>query len=639
MLSIILYICSIMLTLSCLVYFVNGKRNQKKHSHVFVMMMINTILAAVTAAVCAYVQNYAAPDRLNYTVLDTFCHLYFIIHTGLAPLALYYVMLVNGSVTNIKRREAVFLFFPLMVAEIFVLSNPFTHLLFCYNRKLEFFRGRFEIILYAVGLFYMIFIVYHLFRYRKAMTTATNRALWFFVGISVTGIAVQLLVPWLEIEIYSESVALVGVMLTIENEAGSFDLTSSLYNKSTFITDINKYLETEQNFTVFSVTLTNMRVYMRMFDTAAYHRLIKDISDKILKTGTENMFHYRVNTNTFTTVLFSVDKDVVNDHLKKLVKLFGGEYDYNGMFINMNSVISVARIPEEINDSRIILEMTDDVYSVEKDGVRILQGKDLDELKRRIDVETAITRAVKERSFEVYYQPIWSAKTGKTYSAEALVRLTDPELGRISPDEMIPVAERNGLITQIGLIVFEKVCRFIIEEKPQNYGIHYIEVNLSNYQLLVENTVDEYKNIMFDYGIDPRYLNVEITETTSYKAFDSIEKGIRELGEAGLEFSLDDFGTSYSNLTYIINNDFKNIKFDKSLLWDAGENRRSKILLEENYRIVHELGMSVIQEGVETKEQLEYCVSCGVPFIQGYYFSKPVPEGEFLEYLKRENAG
>ena len=175
--------------------------------------------------------------------------------------------------------------------------------------------------------------------------------------------------------------------------------------------------------------------------------------------------------------------------------------------------------------------------------------------------------------------------------------------------------------------MFEKVCAFLADERTKKVGLTYVEVNLSIYQLIAGNTIEQFKEAMDKYGVTPDQINLEITESGSVSTSHALLTNIDELKELGFKFSLDDYGTGYSNLTYIISMDFTNIKSDKGLLWDANKNENSRILLTDTIQMMRRLGFNVIQEGVENREQLDLVVNAGANLIQGYYFSKPVPAG------------
>ena len=275
--------------------------------------------------------------------------------------------------------------------------------------------------------------------------------------------------------------------------------------------------------------------------------------------------------------------------------------------------------------------------NVKPDGdnvVTIRLGEDLKFLKRHSLVDEAIHRAIKDKSFMVYYQPIWSKDTNSIVSCEALCRLNDKELGFIPPSEFIPIAEETGSIIALGEIVIEKVCKDISELRFQELGIHYVELNLSLYQLRSKNLVSVITENLKRYNVPSSMLNLEITESRDLEDTLELTNLINTLTDKGFSFSLDDYGTAYSNLTNVISINYKNIKIDASILWKSITNFNTRQLLELTIKTFRNFGNNIIQEGVETKEQLDLVTNAGANLIQGYYFSKPLPRLEFVEFVK-----
>ncbi|MBE6901894.1 MAG: EAL domain-containing protein [Ruminococcaceae bacterium] len=257
----------------------------------------------------------------------------------------------------------------------------------------------------------------------------------------------------------------------------------------------------------------------------------------------------------------------------------------------------------------------------------------------RMAVLGVLTKAVKERAFNVVFQPIYSAAKKRYASAEALVRLQDTTtVGFISPEYFIPLAEEQGLIGQIGNIVFEKVCDFAAREKLWQLGIDYIEVNLSGVQSVDISLVATLTGIMRKYGVHPGFFNLEITETASIDGGDMLAHNMEQLRRMGCHFSMDDFGTGYSNLAQMAKVHFELIKLDKSLIWPCfGEDQDTeepRIILDSCIDMILRLGVNIVAEGVETAEQAELLISKGVEYLQGYHFCRPVGEAEFVSAVK-----
>lgn len=270
-------------------------------------------------------------------------------------------------------------------------------------------------------------------------------------------------------------------------------------------------------------------------------------------------------------------------------------------------------------------------YTLVLDEHTIAKKRERDEM-----LET-IVQAIKEDRVEVFYQPIYSTAQKSFVSAEALVRIRRADGGIIPPGLFIPVAEETGLIGKIGDIVFEKTCRFIKESEITKYGVEYIEVNLSIVQCEDETLAQKYIGILEKYDLPPRRINLEITESAAIAEKKVLLDNMHRLIDYGMTFSLDDFGNGQSNLNYIVEMPVRIVKFDHDMTQSYFETEKAKFVLEAAARMIHDMRLKIVSEGVETKEQLKVLTDMGIDYIQGYYFSKPIEANAFLEFIKERN--
>lgn len=271
----------------------------------------------------------------------------------------------------------------------------------------------------------------------------------------------------------------------------------------------------------------------------------------------------------------------------------------------------------------------DSVITIDEDSVK----------KRREHDEMlgTLVRAIKEDRIEVFYQPIYSTKEQKFVSAEALARIRREDGSIIPPGLFIPIAEETGLISEVGEILFDKTCRFINEQKLNNYGIRYVEANLSVIQCDSEALANTYIGIMQKHHIAPESINLEITESASISTRKTLLENMRRLIDYGVSFSLDDFGSGQSNLNYIVDMPVQIVKFDRDMTQSYFKGEKAKFVLRAAMNMIHDMHLKVVSEGVETKEQLTVLEELGIDYIQGYYFSKPLEAQAFLEFIKKEN--
>ena len=286
-------------------------------------------------------------------------------------------------------------------------------------------------------------------------------------------------------------------------------------------------------------------------------------------------------------------------------------------FSNSDEVMKFIRAHE--NEAEEIVECTEELVQ---------------NLRNKQNMYNLIENALKEDRVVVYYQPIYDVKEGRFTTAEALVRIINTDGSLVPPGDFIPMAEENGQIIPLGIRIFEKVCQFLSTKKPQKLGIERIEINVSVAQFDHENPAGFIQEHLDYYGVDPKSINLEITETASNDLKHILLMNMDRLLGQGISFSLDDFGTGRSNFDYFVDMPVENIKFDYTFTQGYFSNERTRHILEGMVDIMHNMGMKIVSEGVETKEQFDTMVKMGVDYIQGYYFSKPIPGDKLLEFLE-----
>lgn len=251
-------------------------------------------------------------------------------------------------------------------------------------------------------------------------------------------------------------------------------------------------------------------------------------------------------------------------------------------------------------------------------------------------VEREIREALLEDRVEVFLQPIYSNREKRFTSAEALVRIRERDGSLMPPGLFIPVAEDNGQILELGERVFEKVCGILKETDVVNLGIHYIEVNLSVVQCEKADLSERLISIIEKYQIDPGLINLEITETASVCARKTLMDNMKKLIAHGFTFSLDDFGKGESNLMYVVEMPVSIVKLDYDLVKAFFQSEKARHVVRAVVNMAHGLELKLVAEGIEMQEETESMDVEGIDYIQGFYYSRPLPVQEFLEFLKEK---
>lgn len=261
---------------------------------------------------------------------------------------------------------------------------------------------------------------------------------------------------------------------------------------------------------------------------------------------------------------------------------------------------------------------------------------DIKQLSEDRLMEDVFEDALKNREFQLWYQPKVDPFKGNILGAEALIRWKRPDGTMLSPGKFIPLFEKNGNITTLDEYVFRTVCEQQQKWLQSGYRLYPISVNISRVSLYYSNVVDKYREILNSFELDPKYVPLEITESATINNSD-ISSLIEQFHEAGFTLLLDDFGSGYSSLSSLNVMHFDTIKLDKSLIDYIGDQNGEKLLLHIT-QLLQSFGMTITAEGVETSDQVEFLKNLHCDDIQGYFFSKPLPINEFEEFARKHTG-
>ena len=246
----------------------------------------------------------------------------------------------------------------------------------------------------------------------------------------------------------------------------------------------------------------------------------------------------------------------------------------------------------------------------------------------RLTLENDLQRAIEHQEFVNYYQPIVDLKTQKIYGFEALVRWHHPRRGMVSPIEFIPCMEETGLIVPVGMMVFKAACQHLHQWHQQGWPELTVNVNLSVRQFSCPTLLADIDRILAETGVNPAYLKLEITDSAIMDNATTAIALTEQLRSRQIQISIDDFGTGYSSLGYLHCFPVNSLKIDKSFVSELQTDDRNYPVVNTIIALSNQLGLTVVAEGIETQEQLEWLQKLGCQFGQGYLFSKPLPASE-----------
>ena len=613
--------------------FIQG-RTDKTQNKLFLTLYIILALNSVTEIVSGLYGKESLLSDSAFMVIQVSKYVYFATHTILCPLFYYYVSNISFASTRLSNRKVIIISIPMLLTELMALTNPLTNYVWQFDST-GYHRGQGMIFLYLAALLYYVMAIVVMVNSWSILSEKRRRALIFFVVMVAVGIIIQLVDKALRVEVLTEILGLSGVMMSIENEDERIYSGTRFYNRSALNMDIGGCLMHNRKMSLIMIHINNLDIINRLVDNRENNVIVDIISDYI-KTVVKRYQVYVSDRSTLVLTLYDEESDIADKMAEDILKRFDSSWEYKDFSIMLNATVMVADIPTQIKTVSELFYMLDgnEIATEEK---RVLRDDDLGFIMRKQSIEEALSRGFNDNSYEVYYQPTYNVD-GSLHGAEALIRINDKELGRLFPDEFIPVAEQSGLIDDIDEFVLDEVCKFIKTGIPSKYGMSCINVNLSVVHCMRPGFVEDIIGIVDKYGIKKKNINFEITESIAAGDYEIFKNIISRLKKEGFLFSMDDYGTGYSNVNSIFSLDFDVIKIDKSILWGAEENELGMTILENTIRMIQQMKRKILVEGVETKEQKEMLEKLRVDYLQGYYFSKPIPKNDFVKLISIEKA-
>lgn len=365
-------------------------------------------------------------------------------------------------------------------------------------------------------------------------------------------------------------------------------------------------------------------------------RLIAELAYKIRDFVGSKGTVFRFDSDEFLLLMDSRDQNGVMEICASIQKLISRQITMEArvLFVTVSIGICIAKQGDSLLTTIRNAEKALFISKKQQNAITIYR-EEFDRARTRdFILEVDMIKALENGEFELHFQPIFDVREGIFNQAEALLRWNHATLGRVSPAEFIPIAERTKLIIPITDWVIEQACGKISEWKTIGFDSMVVSINLS--LISFENRGDELVEFIIKTirksGISPSSLKLEITESTLINDLDEVVRVFRALKEFGVKLALDDFGTGYSTFGNILDLPLDIIKLDRSLIKDIDTNERSQMILSSMITIIHGLELEVVIEGVENQAQFRHLRLLNCDYIQGFLFSRPLPENEFVKY-------
>ncbi|TDF42035.1 EAL domain-containing protein [Alteromonadaceae bacterium M269] len=424
-----------------------------------------------------------------------------------------------------------------------------------------------------------------------------------------------------------------------------YDPLTDLPNRSLFIDRLSQAISRNQRLKKhLAVIFLDLDRFKNINDTLGHNvgdKLLVEVAKRLKSIMRSADSVCRLGGDEFAILLTDLThkQDVIRV-ADKIMQLLSAQYSIEHRELIVTPSMGISRCPLDGDNVQLLLKKADvAMYKAKRAGknaYRFYSQEDDSQANLQLSLEVDMRKMINRRMEQLvlHYQPKVDFSNGEFTSVEALIRWRHPTRGVLQPGQFIPFMEEAGLIVEVGTWVIREACEFAIRLSKTQDPLR-IAVNLSSVQLKQKGLTEKLESILETTGCSPEWLEIEVTECSLIDDFEETRKTLERIAEIGIKLAIDDFGTGYSSLNYLKRLPFNTLKIDRSFIVDAPKKEQDKAIVTTIAQLAHNLNMNVVAEGVETVEQYHLVKSVASHHennqIQGFLFSKPVPENELLK--------
>ncbi len=626
------YMVAAAICISALIFVLIEGWLDRKQTRVYLLLLFDVMLSAFGGIIYKLSQPYAAGNT-GLTIFMLISQFFdFFAHTALAPLFFIYVQNVTGAIYKASPKRRLAYLTPFIVAETMVLFNPVVGWVYYFDEEYNFYRNWGESITYVVAGFYFALSIFNMLFYWQAVNRRRRLGLLYAFLIVFAGIVIQLVSINLSVELMAEAMGLVIIMLVVEREDDRLDQSTRTYNRRAFHTDLNNCFRLERHFRLINIRILNGDILQRLTGSTDDDSLYREVVLYLREIHSKYQI-YRVHDNSFMLVFHNGKEGEVSYIAEQIRKRFLDSFHCNSIDVRLKALIICAAVPEELKTEKEIMQLVDCRTPDIRDD-RVLQGKDVDRFIYGAALEKALFRGIKEHNYAVNYQPIYNKRDKSIFGAEASISLNDPELGMVEAKEILSVAGKQGIDLVIDNLLLDEVCMFLGSGIPTELGLLGISVRISVRQCTQPDFISMLDSLIERYNILPSMLILEIPEPADPDQYSMLSKVMKQLKEKGFVFSLDGFGTGYTNMQAFSDLGFDIVNMNAAMLGKKEPNEVGISIMKHSIRMIRDMKMKILIKDVTTKEQIDWIEQTDVEYMQGEYYSKVITSNELISILR-----
>lgn len=632
--SVVLNICSIFVIVSLLMYHFLSNKIEIHQNNVLIILMGSVAFDALLTT-ATYISTKLSPSIIY--ILSVFSLLF--LNLSLSLFIVYVAAIIN---LRLKFSQfAMILGTPTIVLIVLLSVNTFNNIMFSVSSRGSLIAGPY---LGVMHLLYLYYFFVSFFLIKSNIKNISRDLLIAMPALSVivpVGLVIDFIYPQILSLHFTITLCILIAFMSMQNSNEFFSQDSLFMNHSAFNAMFASRIDSGYTTECLALSIHNIDL---LVNTIERNRILmaEGVFLRKIQSISKYCTNFKMNEGQYLIIIDGGGKQHAKYVLDNVLETMEGFARAEHSDFPVFSTTCLFSCPSEITSTKMIERLFEKLKKLElKENKKNVTTKELN-LKNDaeiFEIEETVRTALSQNRLEVYFQPIYNTKTGKYTSAEALIRMKDRNGKFIPPDVFIPIAEKSSLILDIGDFVLEESCRTFSEENLSEYGFEYIEVNLSIIECLQSNLASKIMGTLQKYDVRPNQINLEITETASDDFNDIVDQNIKIMNKYGIGFSIDDFGTGYSSLTRILALQLQIIKLDKSIVQGpfVSEDKNASLLLESFVNTAMSTGAHIVAEGVETVEMARNIVNLGCDYIQGFYFSRPLPRADFVKVIKENN--
>lgn len=627
---------------------ISKNRVKSRTNNIYLVVLLVACGTIVFRIAFQLVLRHCEYSKTVVFVARTLMYIYMILRIYIYSTGLMFVFSSTGISPVFNRSDTYKIFLALMfnVPVLYIFMDCFKHIMFQIDRDMNLILLPPIMVPNICIVIMLLFGFIMILRYRKILNK--YQIMYGLSLFPLNGILfiLQSVFPNLQIEMFVLAITCYIAFATIQRPELLVNPETLAQTSIAFENELKKSMDLGVPSKIIFIKIRNYKSINMYVGIDKFNELLKKITIYLHELSLKEKLKaipYYLNDYVYALPTENQTDVMIDKVLDNLERYFSQVFILDGVRINLETRLCVIRCPDDVSNFEYLSYLSKTFYKVLESNGKPQWFRDYVTDRNfiiRNNLEKIVDRAISENSFDVYYQPIYSLKEKRFTSAEALVRLNDPEFGYIPPIIFINYADRTNKMHIIGDFILERVCNFIGSEEGKALNLDYIEVNMSVSQCFETDLIMKTRTWLEKYNVEPAKIRLEVTENAASFNPQIVEKNIRGLNRMGIKFSLDDYGTGFSNIKKVISLPFDVVKINKAFI-DEVDDPNTESLVKDTIHMLKSLGKEILIEGIETNDRAEFFINLNTEketlcdYLQGFYFAKPLPQDEFVKFIKK----